>query len=151
MGVDRREFELTVGGECRRLERENAAAESGQFFGEPFDNSYRQTVKTVARAENSEPTMRIDPLGTPPPLQKPTAGSAPRAAAPADAPAAETGFAPTSELAALLMAVSQSPEVRADVIESVAARLVTGEFDTPQAAADAARALLADVPAPPGE
>jgi hypothetical protein len=86
----------------------------------------------------------------------------PKAAGPAPRTAARTGdgsaavndptaFAPTGELAALLTAVSQSPDERADVIESVAARLAAGEFNTPEAAADAARNLLGDLPAPPSE
>jgi hypothetical protein len=38
--------------------------------------------------------------------------------------------------------VAQLPEVRADVIESVAAQLDAGVYLTPETAADAAKALL---------
>jgi hypothetical protein len=104
------------------------------------------------RLEIGESVMRIEPTGTPPLTSKPVE-SAPRTAAPSAAPAGGAGeaesFALSADLAALLTAVKQAPEVRADVIESVAARLAVGEMDTPEAAADAARALLADPPAPP--
>jgi anti-sigma28 factor (negative regulator of flagellin synthesis) len=54
------------------------------------------------------------------------------------------GFALTGELASLLAAVRQTPEVRAEVVESIATRVATGEFNTTEAAADAAKALLDD-------
>jgi hypothetical protein len=98
--------------------------------------------------------MRIDPTGSPPVAPK-AVGSTPRAAArPSDAPGATSeaeSFELTGELAAILAGVRQSPEVRAEVIESVAARLAAGELDTPEAAADTARALLATPPEPPNE
>ncbi|SRR6266542_1464777 len=100
--------------------------------------------------------MRVDPLGTPPPLKQTAATTAPRTARSTESSNAGTvadagSFTPTSELAALLTAVKQAPEVRAEVIESVAARLAAGELDTPEAAADTARALLDTPPEPPGQ
>lgn len=98
--------------------------------------------------------MRIDPTGSPPVAPK-AVGSTPRATArstdTAGAAAEAESFELTGELAALLAGVRQAPEVRAEVIESVAARLAAGELDTPEAAADTARALLASPPPPPSE
>jgi hypothetical protein len=92
--------------------------------------------------------MRVDPTGVQPPI-RPTTGTAARpadkagdASASAAAAGADGTFTPTAELARLLTAVAESPDVRTEVIESVAARLANGEFDTPEAAADAARVLL---------
>ncbi|HEX4608164.1 MAG TPA: hypothetical protein VH092_08155 [Urbifossiella sp.] len=92
--------------------------------------------------------MRIEPSGVQPQQVRAQAGSQTRAAdkptdsaaAPAAAPAG--GYAPTGELARLLGATKQSPDVRPDVVASVSARLAAGEFDTPGAAADTARAML---------
>lgn len=99
--------------------------------------------------------MRIDPLGTPLPPAKASATSAAKPAASGTdstvAASDSNSFTPTSELTALLAAVRQSPEVRTDIIESVAAKLESGEIDTPEAAADAARTLLSDLPPPPSE
>ena len=98
--------------------------------------------------------MRIDPLGTPTPLSQ-TPGPAPKTAARtgdgSGAVSDPNSFTPTGELAALLSAVRQSPDERADVIESASARLAAGEFNTPAAAADTARNMLGDMPAPPSE
>jgi hypothetical protein len=91
--------------------------------------------------------MRVDPSGNIPVPQTPAkaapreAGKAAESAGSSSTPDLEA-FAPTGELAKLLEAVKQTPEVRTDVIESVAARLAAGEFNTPEAAGDAARALL---------
>lgn len=98
--------------------------------------------------------MRVDPLGTPPPLKQTAAGTAPKAARspePSTTAADAGSFTPTSELTALLTAVKQAPDVRPEVVESVAARLASGELDTPEAAADTARSLLSDPPAPPAQ
>lgn len=90
--------------------------------------------------------MRIDPTGTPQ-VSTGAVGPAPRSAAkgsePAAAPAADPGaFALSADLTALLAQVRQAPEVRAAVVESAAAQLEAGTFGTPEAAADAAKALL---------
>jgi hypothetical protein len=87
--------------------------------------------------------MRIEPTGIPAVAAKPVE-SAPRGAAKSVEPAAAetTAFAPSGDLAALLAQVRQSPDVRTDVIESAAANLAAGVFDTPAAAAAAAHALL---------
>lgn len=61
----------------------------------------------------------------------------------ADAPAgplSDSAFTPTGDLSRLLAQVRELPDVRADLIEQVSARL--SEAASPQAAADAAKALL---------
>ncbi|MBA4065272.1 MAG: hypothetical protein C0501_16485 [Isosphaera sp.] len=88
--------------------------------------------------------MRVVPSGGPTPPPPPTPSTGPRPAARATDPAEAEEFAPTGELARLLEAVRQAPDVRADVVADVAARLAAGELDTPAAAADAARGLLRD-------
>jgi hypothetical protein len=87
--------------------------------------------------------MRIEPTGIPAVASKPVE-SAPRGATKSAEPAAtETAsFAPSADLAALLAQVRQTPDVRTEVIESAAANLASGAFDTPAAAAAAAHALL---------
>jgi hypothetical protein len=92
--------------------------------------------------------MRIEPTSTPP-VSSGVVSAASRApsksaeAAEPAAPAAEAGaFALSGDLTALLAQVAQLPEVRADVIESVAAQLDAGVYLTPETAADAAKALL---------
>jgi hypothetical protein len=99
--------------------------------------------------------MRIEPTGTSPIAPKPVE-SAPRAAvksADATGGAGEAeSFALSGDLAALLAAVKQAPEVRVEVIEAAAAQLAAGAFDTPEAAAEAAKALLdSGDAAPPAE
>ncbi|MBN9120340.1 MAG: hypothetical protein J0I06_14480 [Planctomycetes bacterium] len=90
--------------------------------------------------------MRIEPTGTAPIASKPVE-SAPRAAAKsADGATGAAGdaesFSLSGDLTALLAAVRQTPDVRTQVIESAATNLAAGVFDTPEAAAGAARALL---------
>lgn len=87
--------------------------------------------------------MRIEPTGIPAVAAKPVE-SAPRTAAKAaDAAAGEAEtFALSADLASLLASVRQLPEVRAEVIEQAAANLAAGVFDSPEAAAGAAKALL---------
>jgi hypothetical protein len=51
-------------------------------------------------------------------------------------------FSPTEQFSQLLLALQQLPDVRTDVIEAVAARLATGELESPQAAAETARVLF---------
>ncbi|GIW85094.1 MAG: hypothetical protein KatS3mg107_0754 [Gemmataceae bacterium] len=58
------------------------------------------------------------------------------------APLASNHFSPTEQFSQLLLALQQLPDVRTDVIEAVAARLANGELESPQAAAETARALL---------
>lgn len=91
--------------------------------------------------------MRIDPTGiNPQPVR--SSGSTPARGAdrPADAagPAATdpTSFTLTGDLARLLSAVRNAPEVRAEVVEATATKLAAGELDTPAAAADTARSVL---------
>jgi hypothetical protein len=90
--------------------------------------------------------MRIEPTGTGPVTSKPVE-SAPRPAV-KSADSASTGvgeaesFALSGDLAALLSAVRQAPDVRVEVIEAAAAQLAAGTFDTPEAAAAAAKTLL---------
>lgn len=90
--------------------------------------------------------MRVEPSGVQPQPSRPTSGAAVRSADKAGegaAPAAAAGgFAPTAELARLIAIASSAPEVRTDLVADVAKRLAAGEFDTPQAAADTARAML---------
>jgi len=88
--------------------------------------------------------MRVDPAGAAPIPQTPASTPARPAARAAESTGSspDTTFAPTAGLAQLLEAVRTTPEVRADVIESVAARLQAGELATPEAAADAAKAML---------
>jgi hypothetical protein len=94
--------------------------------------------------------MRIDPLGTPPQLPQTTAGTAARTTRSNDTTGTVAGsFTLTSELASLLSAVKQTPDVRTDAVESASARLASGELDTPEAATDTARALLATPPDAP--
>ena len=89
--------------------------------------------------------MRIEPTSTPQVSSGAisAAGRAPAKATETAAPSGETGaFALSGDLAALLSKVSQLPDVRADVIESATAQLEAGTFQTPESAADAAKALL---------
>jgi hypothetical protein len=90
--------------------------------------------------------MRIEPTGTPPVAPK-AVDSAPRpgtkATDSAPGTAGDAGsFSLSNDLTALLAAVRQTPDVRTEVIDSAAANLAAGVFDSPQAAADAAKALL---------
>ena len=93
--------------------------------------------------------MRIEPTGSPPVSPK-AVNSAPRPATPAvGGTASATGgvaevgaFAPSGDLASLLAAVHQTPDVRPEAIESAAAQLSTGGLNTPAAATDTAKALL---------
>jgi hypothetical protein len=85
--------------------------------------------------------MRVDPSGTYSPIPS-TPAAAPPAAKPdaGAAPAADSSFAPTDDLARLLAAVRKLPDVRADVVQQVSDRL--SAQTTPQAAADTAGSLL---------
>ena len=60
-----------------------------------------------------------------------------------------SSFAMTGELAQLLAAVHEAPDVRAEAVAAASAMMASGELDTPQAAAGAAAAMLAEsAPAP---
>ncbi|MCS6865770.1 MAG: hypothetical protein RMJ56_14830 [Gemmataceae bacterium] len=88
--------------------------------------------------------MRIDPTGASPLSAQPL-GAVPPVARAGDSPSPVVdgeSFMLSADLAALLLAVRQSPEVRAEVIETVAARLAEGLYQSPEAAAEAAHALL---------
>ncbi len=95
--------------------------------------------------------MRIEPTGAQPVVpQAPAPRPGPRASDPAPVPVAAPGsaeeFALTGQLAALLSAVREFPEVRPDVVAVATARLAAGDFNTPQAAAAAAAAIVAAQP-----
>ena len=53
-------------------------------------------------------------------------------------------FVMTDKLAQLLASVRSAPDVRPEAVASASAKLASGELDTPQAAADTAKALLND-------
>jgi hypothetical protein len=53
------------------------------------------------------------------------------------------GFAPTSDLAKLLQALRELPEVREEVVYDVKFRILSGELDGPDAAADAGEQIVA--------
>lgn len=97
--------------------------------------------------------MRIEPTGIPATSSKPVE-SAPRAGTKSTDAAPTSGaesFSLSGDLASLLAAVRQTPEVRTEIIEQAAANLAAGVFDTPEAAAGAAQALLdTGDTAPPG-
>jgi hypothetical protein len=92
--------------------------------------------------------MQVNPSGT----YQQTARTAPNTGAkPAGdraggaAPVEDTGaFIPTSDLTNLVALARSAPEVRAEVVQAAAARLAAGELSTPEAAADTAKAFLAD-------
>jgi hypothetical protein len=89
--------------------------------------------------------MRVEPSGVQPQPTRAATGSPVRSSdktGDTAAPAAAGGFAPTGELARLIAIAGSAPEVRADLVANVAERLAAGEFDTPAAAADTARAML---------
>jgi len=94
--------------------------------------------------------MQVNPSGTYPQVARPTPETATRAVGPAAGgeevagPPGVSSFQPTADLTKLLAAVRETPDVRADAVASAAARLAAGAYDTPEAAGDAARALLAD-------
>jgi hypothetical protein len=88
--------------------------------------------------------MRIEPTGSPPVAPK-AVTSAPRATTPStggSGPVAESGsFAPSADLASLLAAVRQTPDVRPEAITEAAAAVSSGALNTPEAATDTAQAL----------
>ncbi|MBX9582083.1 MAG: hypothetical protein K2X87_17395 [Gemmataceae bacterium] len=88
--------------------------------------------------------MRVDPSGSHVPLTAANAAPAPpKPAAPdAGAPAGASQFKPTADLTRLMEALRGYPEHREQTVAAVLARLAAGEFDTPQAAADTARAMM---------
>lgn len=90
--------------------------------------------------------MRVDPSGTHQPIPQTTTGTPVRPAVRTPEAASSSldgaAFALTAQLAQLLATVRTTPEVRADVVEAVAARLEAGELATPEAAAETARAML---------
>jgi hypothetical protein len=92
--------------------------------------------------------MRVDPSSN---AQSPIAltqaeATAPRAASQATAspgsPADTSSFAMTDQLAQLLAAVRNSPDVRPEAVASASVKLASGELDTPQAATETANAML---------
>jgi hypothetical protein len=96
--------------------------------------------------------MRIDPSSAQSPIAlTQTDAAAARAASqtaatPSSAAAANTGsFVMTDQLSQLLAAVRTAPEVRPEAIASAAAKLASGELDTPQAASETASTMLTDI------
>jgi hypothetical protein len=96
-------------------------------------------------------TMRIDPTNTystsPAGGSSSSIGQTPTAKPLSrDGEVASTGstngFAPTGDLARLLSAVKELPDVRADLVQDVASRVASGEVLTQAAATDTAAALL---------
>lgn len=89
--------------------------------------------------------MRIEPSSGQVPVSQTQAPAARPTTRPADGGAATESatFVPTSELAGLLQAVRESPDIRADVVEAVSARLAAGELATIGAAAQTAQAIPA--------
>ena len=90
--------------------------------------------------------MRVDPSGSHVPL---TAAAPPPKSPSAEAPAAvgsaagsAAEYRPTADLTRLMEALRGYPENREATVAAVLARLAAGEFDTPKAAADTARAML---------
>lgn len=91
--------------------------------------------------------MNVSPSGTYQPVARPTvaptaadAGTGSAAVAPSSGE--DAVYIRTEQLTQLLSSVRETPEVRADVVESITARLAAGEFSTPAAAGDAAANLL---------
>src|SRR5580692_11690450 len=94
--------------------------------------------------------MRVDPSSN---AQSPIAltqaeatgtRTASQTTAPSGSPADTSTFAMTDQLAQLLAAVRNSPDVRPDAVANAASKLASGELDTPQAATDTANAILQD-------
>ncbi|MBX9627563.1 MAG: hypothetical protein K2X82_27425 [Gemmataceae bacterium] len=92
--------------------------------------------------------MRVDPSGSHVPLTaaaaQPPKSPAADAPAPSASPAAGSSaeYRPTADLTRLMEALRGYPENREATVAAVLARLAAGEFDTPKAAADTARAML---------
>lgn len=90
--------------------------------------------------------MRVEPSNTPAAIPQPPPNAsvrpAGRATESSSSPLEGAAFALTAQLAQLLATVKSLPEVRAEVIEAVAARLEAGELSTPEAAAETAKALV---------
>lgn len=89
--------------------------------------------------------MRVDPSGSHVPLTATGTAPAPSKTTTPDAPAAgDSQYKPTADLTRLMEALRGYPEKREATVAAVLARLAAGEFDTPQAAADTARAMLGE-------
>lgn len=90
--------------------------------------------------------MRVDPAGTHQPIQQANAGNPVRSSGRGTEAHTSSldgaAFALTAQLAQLLATVRALPEVRTEVIESVASRLASGELTTPEAAAETAKAMF---------
>lgn len=87
--------------------------------------------------------MRIEPTSGQVPVSQTQATAKPAAKAVEAGTSSESAtFSPTSALSGLLSAVQASPDVRADVVEAVTARLAAGELSTQLAASQTAEALL---------
>lgn len=76
----------------------------------------------------------------------PIGGGNARSGGKVDAPLGgeDSTFTPTPDLARLLAAVREQPEVRPDVVAEVSARLAAGDLLTPAAAAETANAVVAN-------
>lgn len=94
--------------------------------------------------------MRVDPSGShvplPPAAATPAPSKAPGSSETPATPPAGSEYKRTADLTRLMEALRGFPENRDKTVAGVLARLAAGEFDTPQAAADTARAMLGDQP-----
>jgi hypothetical protein len=95
-------------------------------------------------------TMRIDPSTTFTPAAANTSGTVAQPGVAksssrdgeASAVGGVSGFTPTADLARLLSAAKELPDVRADVVQEVSGRVASGELFTPAAASDTAAAMI---------
>jgi len=89
--------------------------------------------------------MRVNPTGTSPIVPNSGASAARTTASTTESPGTASepnSFAPSADLAALLTAVRQAPEVRPEAVAAATANLSAGNLQTRQAAADSAKSLL---------
>ncbi len=91
--------------------------------------------------------MQVTPSGTYPQAARTSTETATRAtgsspSTPTANPADTGDFQPTGDLAKLLTAIRQTPDVRSDAVQSASARVASGELSTPEAATETARAIL---------
>ena len=97
--------------------------------------------------------MQVTPSGTYPQVSRSAKDPSARASSTAPAagntsstsalnPADTANFAPTGDLAKLLTALRQSPDVRGEAVQGASARVASGELSTPEAATETANAML---------
>ena len=90
--------------------------------------------------------MRVTTVGTNQPTPLPGLLAAHRGRGPAadarSAQAAASGYTHSPDLARLLDRLKAEPEVRPDAVQTAMDKIAAGELSTPQAAADAADAIV---------